>query len=85
MTQPKGCRAAILCRVLCATVAAALVSSCGPKKENVPVSDTLIDHPFQELDTTTMYYYNGGRLQWCLESTHMKKFIADTGTLSHTR
>jgi LPS export ABC transporter protein LptC len=72
-------RATNLRRALWLVAVAALIASCGPKKETVPVSDTLIDHPFQELDTTTMYYYNGGRLQWRLESTHIRKFIADTG------
>jgi LPS export ABC transporter protein LptC len=56
-----------------------LLFSCGQKKETVPVSDSVIDHPYQEIDTTTMYYYNAGKLQWKLESQHMKKFIVDTG------
>ena len=56
-----------------------LAAGCGQKKETVPVSNAVIDHPYQEIDTSTMYYYNAGKLQWKLESKHMKKFIADTG------
>jgi|WetSurMetagenome_2_1015567.scaffolds.fasta_scaffold00977_1 LPS export ABC transporter protein LptC len=64
---------------LAAACAAAALSSCGQKKETVPVSDALIDHPFQEVDSTAMSYYDGKRLKWRLESRHMKKFLADTG------
>jgi LPS export ABC transporter protein LptC len=56
-----------------------LATGCGQKKETVPVSDAVIDHPYQEIDSTTMCYYIAGRLQWRLESKHMRKFIADTG------
>ena len=63
---------------------AALLSMCGPKKESMPVSDATVDHPYQELDTTTMTYFNGSHIQWKLESTHIRKFIADTGhVLAH--
>jgi LPS export ABC transporter protein LptC len=74
-----ACAAARRFRLLPAIAAAALLAACGPKKESVPVSDTFIDHPFQELDTTVMSYYNGGKMQWKLESKHMKKFMSDTG------
>jgi len=53
--------------------------SCGKKQEIAPVSDAVIDQPYQELDSTAMYYYNGGKLQWKLESKHLKKVLADTG------
>jgi LPS export ABC transporter protein LptC len=59
--------------------ALALVAGCGKKKETAPVLDAIVDQPYQELDSTAMYYYNGGRLQWKLESKHMKKVLADTG------
>ncbi|HMD69531.1 MAG TPA: LPS export ABC transporter periplasmic protein LptC [Chitinivibrionales bacterium] len=65
--------------VVCAALAAAVLVSCGPKKESVPVSDALVDHPYQEVDSTAMSYYDGSRLKWRLESKHMKKFLADTG------
>jgi LPS export ABC transporter protein LptC len=54
-------------------------SGCGPQKENVPVSDTVIDRPYQEVDSTAMCYYTGGIKQWTLESQHLKKVAADTG------
>jgi LPS export ABC transporter protein LptC len=56
-----------------------LAVSCGKKKETVPVSDVVIGLPYQEIDSTAMYYYNAGKLQWKLESKHMKKVLADTG------
>ncbi|HUI92902.1 MAG TPA: LPS export ABC transporter periplasmic protein LptC [Chitinivibrionales bacterium] len=56
-----------------------LLMGCAQKNETVPVSNAVIDRPFQEIDSSTMYYYNAGRLQWKLDSKHMKKFIADTG------
>jgi LPS export ABC transporter protein LptC len=63
--------------LLCAALL--LAGSCAQKKETVPVSDAVISTPYQEIDTTTMCFYNGGRLQWKLESKHMKKVVADTG------
>jgi LPS export ABC transporter protein LptC len=53
--------------------------SCGPKKEPAPMSDVVVGQPYQELDSTGMYYYNAGKLQWKLDSKHMKKVLADTG------
>jgi LPS export ABC transporter protein LptC len=45
----------------------------------VPVSDTTVEQPYQEIDTTVMCFYNGARLQWKLESNHMRRYLADTG------
>ncbi len=76
----RGFRRAAHRRVALAQLCAAvLIVACGEKKEIMPVSNALVDHPYQELDTTAMRYYNGGRLQWKLESTHIRKFLADTG------
>ena len=43
------------------------------------MSDVVVGQPYQELDSTGMYYYNAGKLQWKLDSKHMKKVLADTG------
>lgn len=53
--------------------------ACGPQKENVPIADTAVEQPFQEIDTTVMCFYNGGTLSWKLESNHLRRFFADTG------
>jgi LPS export ABC transporter protein LptC len=60
-------------------VAVVCIAHCGKNKETVPVSDSVIDHPYQEIDSTAMYYFNGGKLQWKLESQYMRKVLADTG------
>jgi LPS export ABC transporter protein LptC len=52
---------------------------CGQKKEPAPVSEAVVGQPYQELDSTGMRYFNAGRLQWKLESKHMRKTLADTG------
>ena len=65
--------------LLCAILSIILAFSCGKKSESVPVSDAIVDQPYQELDSTAMYYYNAGKVQWKLESKHMKKVLADTG------
>ena len=49
------------------------------KKETAPVSDIIVETPYQELDTTTMISYNGSRKVWILESRHLVKLFADTG------
>jgi LPS export ABC transporter protein LptC len=64
---------------ICTILAITLAVSCGKKRETVPVLDTVVEKPYQELDSTAMYYYNTGKLQWKLESKHMKKVLADTG------
>jgi len=58
---------------------AVVLSGCSKPKETVPVSDAIITQPYQELDSTAMYYYNGSKVQWKLESKHMKKILSDTG------
>jgi LPS export ABC transporter protein LptC len=65
------------CVFLCAILL--LAASCAQKKETVPVTEEVISQPFQEIDTTTMTYYNGAKIQWKLESKHMKKVLGDTG------
>ncbi len=65
--------------ILAAVLATTLIIGCSKPKETVPVSDAIITQPYQELDSTAMYYYNGSKVQWRLESKHMKKILADTG------
>jgi LPS export ABC transporter protein LptC len=60
-------------------VVSILALSCGEKKEPAPVSEAVVGQPYQELDSTGMHYYNAGKLQWSLESKHMRKVLADTG------
>jgi LPS export ABC transporter protein LptC len=49
------------------------------KKETAPVSDIIVETPYQELDTTTMISYNGSRKEWIFESSHVVKLLTDTG------
>jgi LPS export ABC transporter protein LptC len=55
-----------------------LCVGCAKKKEVVPVSEE-VGEAYQELDSTAMYFYNGKKIQWKLESKHLKKVLADTG------
>ena len=55
---------------------------CAKKKETAPVSNIVVDSPYQELDTTTMISYNGSRKVWILESTHIVKSLTDTGHIT---
>jgi LPS export ABC transporter protein LptC len=52
---------------------------CLRKKETAPVSNVTAGTPYQELDSTTMISYNGGRKVWILESNHIVKSLSDTG------
>ena len=54
---------------------------CTTKKENMPVSDIHVETPFQELDSTTLCYYQGSKLQWKLNSLNIKKILSDTGNI----
>jgi LPS export ABC transporter protein LptC len=66
-------------RFALALLIAVCIVSCGKKKDTVPVSDEVIGQPYQEIDTSTMCYYNKGKIQWKLDSRHMKRVLADTG------
>jgi LPS export ABC transporter protein LptC len=49
------------------------------KKETAPVSNIVVETPYQELDTATIISYNGSRKVWILESSHLVKLLSDTG------
>jgi len=55
-----------------------LTISCSKKNEAVPVSEE-VGEAYQELDSTAMFFYSGKKLQWKLESKHLKKVLVDTG------
>ena len=55
------------------------ITGCSRKKEVIPVSNVSVKTPFQEIDSTTMYSYNGSQKTWILESDHIVKVLADTG------
>jgi LPS export ABC transporter protein LptC len=74
----------ILVLLLALMILTGIVTGCGKKKETAPVLDAVVDQPYQELDSSAMYYYNAGRVQWKLESKHMKKVLADTGHVQAT-
>lgn len=65
--------------VMAPVVAFFSMAGCSGKKETAPVSDIVVESPYQELDTTTMISYNGSRKVWILESSHIVKSLTDTG------
>lgn len=58
-----------------------LMSSCTKEKENIPVSSDRIGVPFQEFDSTTLYFYVKKYVQWKLSADYMRKSVADTGSI----
>jgi LPS export ABC transporter protein LptC len=69
----------IISSLLLYALIAVCAMDCSRKKETAPVSDVIVESPFQELDTTTMISYNGSRKVWILESNHIVKSLTDTG------
>jgi|WetSurMetagenome_2_1015567.scaffolds.fasta_scaffold10195_5 LPS export ABC transporter protein LptC len=64
--------------VLCALLA---ISGCARKKETLPLSSDTIMTPYQDLDSTTLFFYEGGIRRWKLEADHMRKPLFDTGSM----
>jgi len=67
-----------ICRIVF-LIAAVLIANCARKKETIPVSAVSVKTPYQELDSTVMYSFNGSKKNWILESDHIVKMLADTG------
>lgn len=66
---------------LCTAFFIVLTVSCSGKKETVPITSQGITAPFQEFDSTTLYFYDKNCIQWKLESNYMRKPILDTGSI----
>ena len=64
--------------VLCALL---VLAGCARKKETLPLSSDSVMTPYQNFDSTTLFFYEGGIKRWKLEADHMRKPILDTGTM----
>lgn len=64
--------------LLCALIA---ISGCARKKETLPLSSDTIMTPYQDFDSTTLFFYEGGLKRWKLEADHMRKPLFDTGAM----
>ena len=64
--------------VLCALFA---FSGCARKKETLPLSSDTVMSPYQDFDSTTLFFYEGGIKRWKLEADHMRKPLLDTGCM----
>jgi LPS export ABC transporter protein LptC len=64
--------------VLCALLA---LLGCARKKETLPLSSDAVMSPYQNFDSTTLYFYEDGIKRWKLEADHMRKPLLDTGTM----
>jgi LPS export ABC transporter protein LptC len=64
--------------LLCALLA---FSSCARKKETLPLSSDTIMTPYQDFDSTTLFFYEGGLKRWKLEADRMRKPLFDTGCM----
>jgi LPS export ABC transporter protein LptC len=69
-------------QILISALVLVLWVSCAKPKETVPVSEAVITQPYQEVDSSAMYFYNGKRLQWKLLADHLRKVLADTGKIN---
>ncbi|MFP4013898.1 MAG: LPS export ABC transporter periplasmic protein LptC [Chitinispirillaceae bacterium] len=61
--------------------AAVLLIGCGQRKETLPVAGKSVASPYQEFGTASLHFYEDGVKRWMLDAQHMKKPLADTGTL----
>jgi len=59
-----------------------LSQGCKNNKEEIPVGSDSIADPIQEFSTTTLNFYNKGRLQWRLDADYMSKPLNDTGSIT---
>ncbi len=66
---------------ICAAASILLLAGCAPKKDPLPVSTGNIEAPYQEFDTASLFFYEKGIKRWRLEAEHMRKPLADTGSL----
>lgn len=57
------------------------LSGCGRKKETLPLSGDSIMSPYQEFDSTTLFFYENGYKRWKLEARYMRKPLLDTGSM----
>ena len=64
--------------ILCAVLA---LSGCARKKETLPLSSDTVMSPYQDFDSTTLFFYEGGIKRWKLEADHMRKPLLDTGCM----
>lgn len=64
--------------LFCALIA---VSGCARKKDTLPLTGDSIMAPYQEFDSTTLFFYEGGYKRWKLEAKHMRKPLLDTGSM----
>lgn len=58
-----------------------LTIGCGRKKETIPLSSGQIGTPYQELGSTTLFFYEGKYKRWRLDADYMKKPLLDTGLM----
>lgn len=56
-----------------------IANGCSHKKDTVPVSNIIVETPYQEIDSTVMSNYNGSKKVFTLESNHIIKSLTDTG------
>ncbi len=59
----------------------ALVGGCGPRKDTLPVSSEEISSPYQEISNATLFFYDGPRKNWRLDTDYMKKKLDDTARI----
>lgn len=72
----------LLYRTIILSLLISLFWGCTKKKEELPVSDSLIDVPVQEFEKTTLHFFSKGTLQWKLNADYMCKPLADTGLIT---
>ncbi|KMQ51264.1 hypothetical protein CHISP_1747 [Chitinispirillum alkaliphilum] len=48
----------------------------------IPVSDDLVESPYQQFNTATLFFYEGQAKRWRLESDYIHQPLADTGLLT---
>jgi LPS export ABC transporter protein LptC len=59
-----------------------LSAGCGRNKETLPATADTIAVPYQELGGSTLYFYDGPRKEWKLESRYMRKNLDRDGKLN---
>jgi LPS export ABC transporter protein LptC len=57
-------------------------SGCATKKDKIPVSQTVIQAPYQEFHKSTLNFYNGSNKVWQLDAKYMRKGLDRSGALS---
>ncbi len=63
-------------------VSALLSLLCCTTRENVPVSEDLIESPYQEFGTATLFFFEGSVQRWRLESDYINKPLSDTAIVT---